>query len=141
MLRFTRYHRKARQTHRIEWVAATDVTKKISSLKKKLHLDWVNVSNVYCVRSYFANTRAMARIWGLGRIWQIALNAEPKYIIEVISERFDRLGELEKNKVLLHEIAHIPKNFSGSLIPHIRHGRNKFEDKVRFLVAEYLDKL
>jgi predicted metallopeptidase len=68
----------------------------------------------------------------------MSLKCEPQYIIEVISEKFDRLGETEKNKVLLHEIVHIPKNFSGSLMPHIRRGRNKFEDKLRYLVAQYL---
>lgn len=138
MLRFTRYHKKAYKNRKIDWVSAPDVKTQLSSLKKKLHLEWLNLNNIYCIRSSYAHTRALARIWGLGRIWQIALFSEPKYIIEVISERFDALGEIEQNKVLLHEIAHIPKNFSGSLMPHIRRGRNKFENKVRFLVAQYL---
>ena len=48
---------------------------------------------------------------------------------------------MEQDKVLLHEIAHIPRNFSGSLLPHTRRGKNKFYDKVRILVAQYLDRL
>ncbi len=136
MLKFTRYHKKANK--RIDWVNAPDIKKRVSLLYKKLHLDWLKIDNIYTVRSSGANTRAVARIWGLSRIWQISLKSEPKYIIEVVSEKFDRLGETDKSKVLLHEIAHIPKNFSGSLMPHVRRGRNKFADKVRFLVAQYL---
>lgn len=136
MPKYIRFH-KTRQ--KIEWTDAPDIRKKISSLIKKLHLDWLKINNIYCVRSVSANTRAIARIWGLGRLWQKVLKVQPSYIIEVISEKFDRLGEKDKNKVLLHEIVHIPKNFSGSLIPHIRRGKNSFSNKLKILVAQYLN--
>ena len=136
MPRFIRFSKKSHP--QIIWISAPDIKKRINSLANKLHLDWLNTKNIYCVRSSYANTRAIARIWGLSRIWQIALKEKPKYIIEVIAEKFDRLGEDEKNKVLLHEIAHIPMNFSGSLVPHIRRGKRKFSSKVDILVAQYL---
>lgn len=53
--------------------------------------------------------RTVARIHGLGKIWQETLNSPPAYIIiEVISERYDRLTEEEKDKTLTHELLHIP---------------------------------
>ena len=137
MQRFIRSNKRAK-SKKIEWKEAPDVKRKILRLAKKLQLDWLKTKNIFCVRSEAANTRALARIWGLSRIWQISLGQEPKYIIEVVSERFDRLGDLEQDKVLLHEIAHIPLNFSGSLVPHIRRGKRRFSTKVDILVAQYM---
>ncbi len=122
----------------INWSHASDVKKRFVKLVNKLHLDWVRKSKIICFRSVNANTRAYARIWGLGRIWQIAIKIPPAYIIEVISEKYDKLPDIEKDKVLLHEISHIPKNFSGALVPHIRRGKRRFEDKVRQLIYQYL---
>lgn len=138
MLRYIKQVKKSKA--RIDWVKAPDIKDRVLHLQKKLHLDWLKPNNIYTVRSTGANTRAVARIWGLSRIWQITLKSEPKYIIEVISEKFDRLGQTDRDKVLIHEIVHIPKNFSGSLMPHIRRGKNKFSDKLKYLVAQYYNK-
>lgn len=70
----------------------------------------------------------------------MALKEEAAYIIETISEKFDRLPDFEKDKVLLHELTHIPRNFSGALMPHVRRGKHSFNDKVRRVIALYLAK-
>lgn len=124
---------------KIKWVSAPDVKRRILHLTRKLEIDWVKTSSIYCFRSYEANTRAYARIWGLSRIWQEALKIKPAYVLEVISEKYDRLEELERDKVLLHEMTHIPRNFSGSLVPHIRHGKRNFHKKVELLISRYLN--
>lgn len=121
----------------IQWISAPDIKRRISSLSSLLELNWLKTSRIFCFRSENANTRAIARIWGFSHIWQKALRQSPAYIIEVISERFDDLNGLEKDKVLLHEITHIPKNFSGSLMPHIRRGKRNFHDKVNELIIQY----
>jgi predicted metallopeptidase len=40
------------------------------------------------------------------------------YLIEVISEKFDRLPPEEQTKVIIHELMHIPKTFGGGFIHH-----------------------
>jgi len=121
---------KSSKNKKIDWQTAPDILKLVKKLVKEVEFDWVNIEDLFFVRSTNAKTRAYARIWGLGRIWQIALDSRPKYIIEVISEKFDRLKEQQKEDVIIHELTHIPKNFSGALVPHIRKGKRNFHKKV-----------
>lgn len=138
MPRFTKSNKS--KTRRVKWEAAPDIRNRMRRILAIVDIDWIKKENVYCFRSFNTKTKAYARIWGLPRIWQQALKTEPAYIIEVISERFDKLKRIEQDKVLLHEIAHIPKNFSGSLVPHFRKGRRNFKDKAKSLVAQYLQR-
>jgi predicted metallopeptidase len=74
---------------------------------------------VFCVRSKGSKAkRTIARIHGLGKIWQGVLNRPPSYIIEVISEIYDKMSGEEKEKTLIHELLHIPGGFSGGFRPH-----------------------
>ena len=123
---------------KIEWLDAPDIKLRLEKLVKNLNLNWIDLNRIYCMRSENAKTWAYARIWGLGRSWQQALDIYPSYVIEIISEKFDSLDSLEKDKVLLHELTHIPRNFSGSLVPHIRQGKGNFKRKVDTLIFRYL---
>jgi len=125
---------------RMEWNNAPDIKKRVLRLIKDVNLESLNSSNIHFFRSCNSSSRAYARIWGLSKVWQKALKTDPAYIIEVLSERFDKLSENEKDKVLLHELAHVPKNFSGSLLPHSKKGKRNFNDKVEELFREYLRK-
>ena len=130
-------HKKC-SSKKVEWGKASDIKRRVLHLIKTLDLNWIKSSRLYFVRSSNSVSYAYARIWGLSKVWQMALKAEPSYIIEVISERFDRLSDIEKDKVLLHELAHIPKNFSGSLLPHVRRrGKRNFHDRVERLFYYY----
>ena len=120
----------------IVWQEDKKLRKQLKKTIKEAGVDWVKTSRVFTYRSQNAKTRAYARIWGLSRIWQKALKEDPAYILEVISEKFDRLSYHEKSKVLLHEVTHIPKNFSGALVPHIRHGKGNFYTKVNNLIKK-----
>jgi predicted metallopeptidase len=131
--KFTKYNKNKR----VEWIKAPDIERRVKKMLATLDLPWIKKKNLFCFRSKNSTSRAYARIWGLSRIWQQALGEKPAYIIEVVSERFDSLSRLEQNKVLLHEIAHIPKSFSGSLTPHFRRGKRRFSDRVKVLVAQY----
>lgn len=123
---------------KVDWLEASDIKKRVDKLVNKLELSWIKKDRIFCMRSSTSTSRAHARIWGMSRIWQMALDTKPSYIIEVLSNRFDKLAKSEQDKVLIHELAHIPKNFSGSLMPHVRKkGSRNFNDRVRQLLAKY----
>ena len=90
---------------------------------KTLDLNYVEVSRIFCYRTENSKARAYARIWQFPKIFQRALKIKPAYVIEVLSKHFDKLDKDNKNKVLIHELLHIPKNFSGALVPHNVNGR------------------
>ncbi|MEM4554310.1 MAG: putative metallopeptidase [Candidatus Anstonellaceae archaeon] len=87
----------------------------------------INQFRIICMRSKGAKANAYARIWNLPAIWQKALSIGAFYIIEVISHHYDSLSEEQKEKVLLHELMHIPKTFSGALRPH--NGKVKIDSR------------
>jgi len=104
---------------KLEYVEAPDVRKLVYEISDSLDLFHVVPQFIYCFRSKGSESkRTIARIHGLGRIWQEALKRPPAYLIEVISERYDILSDEEKEKTLIHELLHIPKGFSGGFRPH-----------------------
>lgn len=102
----------------MKWIEDKLLAKKLHSIVKKTKLTNINLSQIILYRSFGSSSRAWARIWGLPKVWQQALKVKPHYIIEVISERFDKLSSEEQTKTLIHELLHIPKKFSGGLVPH-----------------------
>ena len=70
------------------------------------------------------------------KIFQFSLSKKPAYEIEVLSKHYDGLKSDEKKKVLIHELLHIPKNFSGSLLPHKTRNRH-LGSEVNKLFNEY----
>ena len=97
---------------------APDIKYQIGKLVTQLHLNYINLKNIHCIRSFDVKTRAIARIWGMSRLFKEVAGIDPHYIIEVNSRRFDKLDKREKIKTLIHELLHIPKTFSGALLPH-----------------------
>ena len=103
----------------MEYTDAPDVKILVDEIIDRLDLFHVVPQFVYCYRSTGSKSiLTLARIHGLGRIWQKTLRKPPAYIIEVISERYDKLRTEDKEKILIHELLHIPKKFSGGFRPH-----------------------
>jgi len=103
----------------IKYLEAPDVKILVNEIMDCLDLFHIVPQFVYCYRSIGSKSiRIVARIHGLGKIWQEALRRPSNYVIEVISERYDKLSEEEKEKTLIHELLHIPKGFSGGFRPH-----------------------
>jgi predicted metallopeptidase len=97
---------------------APEIKEKIILLIKRLEMDYIDEKRIYCIRSFDAKTRAIARIWGMSRLFNEVAGIKPCYIIEVNAKRFDKLSERDKLKTLIHELLHIPKTFSGALLSH-----------------------
>ena len=112
----------------ITYSPAQDVQEIVKEIVDTLSLNYIDSERVICFRSKGSRSRmGIARCYALSKIWQKALNMPPSYIIEVISESFDKIDDLEKEKVLIHELLHIPKGFTGGLAHH----RRGFESQVR----------
>lgn len=119
----------------VDWSSAPEVKKRVIRLVSSLGLSWIKTKDVYCIKSKGSKSRAYARIWGFSKVWQLVLKERPKYVIEILEEKFNKLPANKQDEVLIHELAHIPKNFSGSLLPHIRkRGKRNFNDRVRDLI-------
>lgn len=104
---------------RIKYFKAPDVKRRVEEIVSSLNFFYIDSHFVYCFRSIGSRSkRVIARIHGLGKIWQAALHIVPVYIIEVISERYDKLSSDEKDKILIHELLHIPRGFSGGFRVH-----------------------
>lgn len=103
----------------IKYLEAPDIKKRVDEIAANLDFFHVVPQFVFCVRSKGSKSeRTVARIHGLGKIWQEVLNLPPSYTIEVISELYDKLPEEDKEKTLIHELLHIPGGFSGGFRPH-----------------------
>jgi predicted metallopeptidase len=132
---------KGQKYTRFNWRVAPDIKRRVVGLLGVLGIDWITPERIFCYRSEGSKSRAYARTWGLAKIWQDALKVKPAYIIEVISKYFDRLPQSEQDKILLHEVSHIPKNFSGALLPHTRRGKRSFRGKLDELISRYFENI
>jgi len=119
----------------IKYVDAPDVKQKVDEIIDRLDMFHVSPQSVYCYRSKGSKSRRIiARIHGFGKIWQLALGIPPSYVIEVLSERYDKLSPEDKEKTLIHELLHIPRGFKGGFLPH---KGNITREKVDRLHREY----
>lgn len=108
----------------MNWDDAPDVTEEIKKIVKVLELSHIQTERIFCYRTEGSKARAYARCWGFPKIFQRALNVKPAYVIEVLSRHYDKLSQDKKEQVLIHELLHIPRNFSGALLPHHTRERN-----------------
>ena len=97
---------------------AKDVERIARAIAEKTEMAWLDFSRIHFLRTYGSRSRAVARVSGLPKVFQKALGISAHYVIEVISERFDRLRQEEKEKVIIHELLHIPKSMGGGYRHH-----------------------
>lgn len=127
--------RKAKK-QRLEWDDAHGIKTDIEHLLNNLDFPHIDSSRIFCFRTSGSKSRAYARIWSMPKIFQRALGIRPAYVIEVLSRYYDKLDDDSKKKVLIHELLHIPKNFSGALLPH-RSRHRHLQSQVNKLFAQY----
>jgi predicted metallopeptidase len=115
----------------IKYYEAPEIKKHVDQLAAECEFFHVVPQFVYCVRSKGSKARrTIARIHGLGKLWQGVLNMPPAYTIEVISEIYDKMPPEDREKTLIHELMHIPGGFGGGFRPHKGYVERKMVDEV-----------
>lgn len=127
---------KVLKNAKLEWNDAAGIKKELDHILRTLDFSYIDPSRIFCFRTLGSKSRSYARIWAMPKIFQRALNIKPAYIIEVLSRYYDKLDDDSKKKVLIHELLHIPKNFSGALVPH-RTRHRYLRSQVNQLFKEY----
>lgn len=128
--------KRSKKSTRLEWEKDTKTQEQMTNIAIALGMDHVRHERVFCYRTNGSKARAYARIWSFPKIFQDVLDIEAAYVLEIISEKFDRLNHEDRIKVIIHELLHIPRNFSGSLLPH-KYGHTRIDREVESLFEKY----
>lgn len=97
---------------------------------EKLNFDYIRTERIMFMKSHGSKSkRTLARIHGLPKIMQKAMRIKAVYVIELISENFDKLDREERIKTIIHELMHIPKCFGGGFRQHKPYVTKKTVDK------------
>lgn len=127
---FYRNLRKQSCMH-IKYSEAPDIKRVVDTIIVELGFSHIDPERVFCFRSRGSKSRrTLARVHSLEKLWQLAIKTHPRYLIEVIAERYDELSQPDKEKVLIHELLHIPRGFSGGFRPHKGYINKKNVDKL-----------
>ena len=128
-----------KRTVKLDWIEAPEVKKDIEHILHILDLPHIDPTKISCYRTHGSTSRSYARIWSFPKIFQQALHIPPHYVIEVLSKYYDKLDRDGQIGVLIHELLHIPKNFSGALLAHRQNGRH-LDTLAKKLFKEYKGK-
>jgi len=103
----------------MKYYPAFDMELKTKEIIRTLRMQHVREDRIACFNSKGTSTKnIIARCHGLSKIQQLGLKTEPFYVIEFISENFEKLDDSEKIKTIIHELMHIPNNFGGGFRHH-----------------------
>jgi predicted metallopeptidase len=102
----------------MKYEEAEDLQKRMEEIVRVLCMEHIDVNRVKCFRSKGSSTkRTIARCHTVGKLMQKAMNAPAHYAIEFL-EKFEKLPFEEQDKVIIHELMHIPKTFGGGFRQH-----------------------
>lgn len=117
----------------IKYHQAPDVKRRAEKIVRYLEWNHVFLDNVAFLRSAGSKARyTVARCHALGKAMQIGMGLKKGfYLIEVISEKFDKMSHEEQTKIIIHELMHIPKSFGGGFIHHDKVHEKSVKDVYR----------
>ena len=122
----------------IQYFHADEINEIAKSIIQHLNMEHIQINKIKFIRSRGSRSkRILARIHGTPLIFQKALSLDAHYIIEMIEEQYNKLSQKEQEKVIIHELLHIPKGFKGGLLPH---KNNITEKKVSRFHEEFLQR-
>ena len=97
---------------------ADDLKQRMIEIVNSLDMDHIDLERVECLRSFGSSTkRTIARCHTIGKLMQKAMRIKAFYAIEFL-ERFDKMSRADQDKVIIHELLHIPKTFGGGFRQH-----------------------
>jgi predicted metallopeptidase len=112
----------------IRYEKADDIQENLAEIVGTLSLRHIDLERVACVRSYGSSTKKIiARCHGMSKVLQLAMGVKAFYVLEFISERFDKLDANGQVETIIHELMHIPKNFGGGFRHHDHVSRENVE--------------
>jgi predicted metallopeptidase len=122
----------------IRYELAPDIESKLRRIARKLKMDHIHLDRVKGVRSYGSTGKGViARCHALPKVMQLALGIDAHYVIEILTENYNRLSKEEQIKILIHELMHIPETFGGGFRMHRDHvTRRNVEKLYKKLVGE-----
>ena len=102
----------------MKYYDAPDLQERMVDIVKTLEMQHRDLSRVKCFRSKGSSTkRTIARCHTVGKLMQKAMNMPAHYAIEFL-EHFDKMDRKEQDKVIIHELIHIPQTFGGGFRQH-----------------------
>lgn len=102
----------------MKYVDAPDLKERMNEIIAMLNMDHIDVNRIECIRSFGSSTRrTIARCHTLGKLMQKAMKVQAHYAIEFL-ELFEKLSKEDQDKVIIHELMHVPKTFGGGFRQH-----------------------
>ena len=97
---------------------APDLQQRMEAIVQALGMEHIDIQRVKCFRSSGSSTkRTIARCHTIGKLMQKAIGTPAYYAIEFLAP-FERMSLAEQDKVIIHELMHIPKTFGGGFRQH-----------------------
>ena len=102
----------------MKYEEAPDLRERMVDMVNSLGMSHIDLDRIQCLRSFGSSTkRTVARCHALGKVMQKAMKVKAFYTIEFL-EKFDRMSKHEQDKVIIHELLHVPKTFGGGFRQH-----------------------
>lgn len=102
----------------IKYFQAPDIEQKAVDICRTSGIN-KDFSRIHFIRSTGSKSNTtLARCHSTPRAIQTALSIKAHYVIEIVSENFDKLSEDEKVKTIIHELLHIPESMRGGFRHH-----------------------
>jgi predicted metallopeptidase len=115
----------------IRYELAPDIESKLKKIARRLKMNHIDLNRVKGIRSHGSTSQGViARCHALPKVMQLALDMQAHYVIEILSETYDRLSKAEQIKILIHELMHIPETFGGGFRMHKDHVTRKNVEKL-----------
>jgi len=102
----------------IKYFPAPDIEQKAKEICEVAGINR-DFSRIHFIRSRGSKSRGtLARCHATPKAIQAGLSIKAHYVIEIISEHFDKLDDKERTRTIIHEVLHIPEKMRGGFRHH-----------------------